>query len=65
MVTRRQRLQDELFPPRDLAAAIRARFRPFGGVELALAKREPMREPPALRKVVRKQSSMKTSPPRG
>jgi plasmid stability protein len=33
--------------PGDLAAAIGARFRPLGGVELALAVREPMREPPA------------------
>ncbi len=30
----------------DLAEAIRERFRPFGGVELELAPREPMREPP-------------------
>lgn len=32
--------------PRDLAAAIRARFRPLGGVALELPAREPMREPP-------------------
>jgi plasmid stability protein len=29
-----------------LAAAIRRRFRPLGGVELRLASREPIREPP-------------------
>ena len=32
--------------PHDLAAAIGARFRPLGGVDLALPAREPMREPP-------------------
>ncbi len=32
--------------PRNLAAAIRARFAPLGGVELELPPREPMREPP-------------------
>lgn len=32
--------------PRDLAAAIGARFRPLGGLELDLPAREPMREPP-------------------
>ena len=32
----------------NLANAIRARFRRFGGVELQLAAREPMREPPKL-----------------
>jgi plasmid stability protein len=30
----------------DLGAVIGARFRPLGGVELALPAREPMREPP-------------------
>ncbi|MDE0203730.1 MAG: plasmid stabilization protein [Rhodospirillaceae bacterium] len=30
----------------NLASAIRARFAPFGGVELELSPREPMREPP-------------------
>ena len=64
MVTRRQRLQDDLPPPRDLAAVIRARFRPLGGVELALTKREPMREPPAPGKVARKRSSMNPTLPR-
>ena len=31
--------------PSDLAASIRARFEPHGGVELSLPPREPMREP--------------------
>jgi plasmid stability protein len=33
-------------PPVNLAAAIRARFAPIGGVELPEIPREPMREPP-------------------
>ncbi len=33
-------------PTENLAEAIRKRFAPFGGVELELPKREPMREPP-------------------
>ncbi|MGE0388147.1 MAG: plasmid stabilization protein [Gammaproteobacteria bacterium] len=33
-------------PPRNLAAAIRSRIVPFGGVELELPPREPMRDPP-------------------
>ena len=45
--------QDDL-SPRDLAAAIGARFRPLGGVDLSLPAREPMREPPAAGKIVRK-----------
>ena len=36
----------ESAPPRDLAAAIRSRVAAFGGVELELPSREPMREPP-------------------
>lgn len=40
--------------PRDLAAAIGARFRPLGGVDLALLARETMREPTAAVKTVRK-----------
>ena len=32
--------------PSDLGAVIGARFRPFGGVNLALPTRDPMREPP-------------------
>ena len=34
--------------PGNLAAAIRARFAPLGGVELTLPPREPMREPPTF-----------------
>ena len=33
----------------NLAEAIRRRFRPFGGVEILLPAREPMREPPKPR----------------
>jgi plasmid stability protein len=36
----------ESAPPRNLAAAIRARVAPLGGVHLDLPTREPMREPP-------------------
>lgn len=36
--------------PRDLAAAIGARFRPLGGLDLDLPAREPMREPPVVGK---------------
>jgi len=32
----------------DLAAAIRARFAPLGGVELDIAPRSPMRQPPRI-----------------
>lgn len=32
--------------PRNLARALRERFAPFGGVELDIPPREPMREPP-------------------
>ena len=32
-------------PPRDLAAAIRKRVSPLGGVDLDILEREPMREP--------------------
>lgn len=39
--------------PRDLAAAISARFLPFGGLDLELPAREPMREPPAAGKAVK------------
>jgi plasmid stability protein len=38
----------------DLAARIRARFEPLGGLELALPRREPMRDPPAPGRVRRK-----------
>ena len=40
--------------PRDLGAAIGARFRPFGGVDLALPAREAMRAPPVASKTARK-----------
>lgn len=39
---------------RDLAAAIGRRFRPLGGIELALPVRDPMREPPTAGKARRK-----------
>lgn len=35
-------------PARNLAASIRARVAPLGGVELDLPPREPMREPPVF-----------------
>ncbi|MCG6896145.1 MAG: hypothetical protein LJE61_13735 [Thiocapsa sp.] len=35
-------------PPANLAAAIRARAAVFGGADIELAPREPMREPPVL-----------------
>ncbi|MEA1647963.1 plasmid stabilization protein [Nitrospirillum sp. BR 11164] len=34
--------------PADLAGSIRRRFAPFGGVELALSPREPLRNPPSF-----------------
>ena len=42
----RAALAEDAAKPRNLAEAIRRRFRPLGGVELRLAAREPMREPP-------------------
>ena len=42
----RTALAEEKKEPADLAKAIQARFRAFGGVELALPRREPVREPP-------------------
>ena len=36
----------EAAPPRNLAAAIRARVAPFGGADIELPSREPMRDPP-------------------
>jgi plasmid stability protein len=38
----------ETKPPRNLAAAIRARVAPIGGVDLDLPTRDAMREPPRL-----------------
>jgi plasmid stability protein len=39
-------LAEEEGPGRDLAQAVRRRFRPLGGVDLKLPGREPIREPP-------------------
>ena len=36
--------------PRNLAAAIRKRFEPVGGIELEIPPREPVREPPVPQK---------------
>ena len=35
-------------PPRNLAAAIRRRMAPLGGVDLDIPERAPMREPPGF-----------------
>lgn len=43
-------LAEDAAPARNLADAIRARFKPLGGVELDQAPREAMREPPKLRR---------------
>ena len=42
----RNNLLDEEVPPRGLGTAIHALFKPFGGVDLEIPPREPMREPP-------------------
>ena len=42
----RAALAEEAATPRNLAEAVRRRFRPLGGVELRLPVRGPMREPP-------------------
>ncbi len=42
----RAALAEEAATPRNLAEAIRRRFRPLGGVELQLPVHQPMREPP-------------------
>ena len=42
----RNALSEDAQPAKDLASAVRERFKPLGGVELVLAVREPMREPP-------------------
>jgi plasmid stability protein len=44
----RTALNQQPVPPANLAAAIRARFAPLGGVELPEIPREPMRDPPDL-----------------
>ena len=50
----RTALAEDDATPHDLDAAIGARFRPLGGVDLALPAREPMREPPTASKTARK-----------
>ena len=42
----RAALAEDPATPRNLADAIRRRFRPLGGIDLRLPAREPMREPP-------------------
>ena len=44
----RSALHREPTRPGDLAASIRARFKPLGGVDLPPVDREPMLEPPAF-----------------
>lgn len=39
-------LPNQDIPPRGLGTVIHAIFKPFGGVELEIPPREPMREPP-------------------
>jgi plasmid stability protein len=46
----RAALADDAREGRNLADAIRARFRRLGGVQLRLPAREPIREPPRLRR---------------
>ena len=42
----RAALDEDAAPPSNLGTAIHQLFRPFGGVELEITPREPMREPP-------------------
>ena len=42
----RNNLPNQDIPPRGLGTAIHNIFKPFGGVELEIPPREPMREPP-------------------
>ena len=42
----REALAKESMSPGELATAIADRFKPFGGVDLDVPPREPMREPP-------------------
>ncbi len=42
----REAVEREPVPAKDLGTAIHELFKPFGGVELELPPREPMREPP-------------------
>lgn len=39
-------LDEDVVPTKKLGTAIHERFKPFGGVELEIPSREPMREPP-------------------
>ena len=49
---------------RNLAQAIRERFAPFGGVELEIPPREPMRDPPTFEAAVTSSSPNVCSPKR-
>ena len=42
----RAALDEEAAPARNLGTAIHELFRPYGGVELGIPTRDPMREPP-------------------
>ena len=42
----RAALYEDAAPPSNLGTAIHQLFRPFGGVELDITPREPIREPP-------------------
>ena len=42
----RDAVDPELFPAKGLGTAIQELFKPFGGVELELPPRDPMRDPP-------------------
>ena len=42
----RAALDEEAAPAKNLGTALHELFRPFGGVELDIPSREPMREPP-------------------
>ena len=44
----RDAVGDGAVPENGLGTAVHALFRPFGGVELELPPREPMREPPGF-----------------
>lgn len=44
----REAVEMEATPKKGLAAALQELFRPFGGVELDIPPREPMREPPGF-----------------
>lgn len=46
----RTALAEAAHEPENLAAAIRRRYAPLGGMELDIPRREPMRKPPRLRR---------------